>query len=254
MLSFAMDAVVARNETIAEGVKELVVEAAPIASKARAGQFVHVSLGCGELLLRRPLSLSLIDPKSDRLHIVYRIVGKGTAFLAEKKAAETLNLLGPLGRGFDLNCENALLVGGGMGIAPLQSAAMALGAHKTSILMGGRNKEELFWRDLYKGLVREMFFTTDDGSLGVKGFAAALVPELLENGGYDRGFACGPQPMLESVVQIARRYRTPCQVSLEKRMACGLGACLSCTFESADGTGRKKVCKDGPVFWAEEVF
>jgi dihydroorotate dehydrogenase electron transfer subunit len=248
----AVDTEIVSNREIAGGVWEAVVQADEIAKNAKAGQFIHVGIKGGGVLLRRPISISKIDRAGGRLHLVYRVVGKGTAILAKLKQGDSVNCLGALGSGFDADCKNALLVGGGMGIAPLRSLAMTLGREKASILMGGRNAAELFWQDMYKDLVKDLFITTDDGSLGVKGFTTELLPKLLKENCYDRIFVCGPEIMMKKVAQIAKEYNVPCQVSLEKRMACGIGACLSCTCDSS--AGRKKVCKDGPVFWAEEVF
>lgn len=254
MPKICADTTILRNQQIADGVYELLLAAPSLAALAQPGQFVHIDLKNDVTLLRRPLSLSFIDKEKGQLRIVYRIVGKGTAYLAVLKSGDVINCLGPLGHGFDLNCQNALLVGGGMGIAPLRAVAAALGSEHASILMGGRTQAELFWQPMYAGLVKQMFITTDDGSLGVKGFTVDLLPKLLQTGSYDRMIVCGPEIMMQRAAEIAARYQVPCQVSLEKHMACGLGACLSCTCESRNGGSRKKVCKDGPVFWAEEVF
>ena len=126
-----------------------------------------------------------------------------------------------------------------------------IGEGVTDILMGGRTADELFWTKLYEGLSKEIFLTTDDGSAGTKGTVMALLPQLLKEGGYDCVYVCGPVPMMRAVANACLEAGVKCQVSLEKYMACGLGACLSCACE---GIGKRiKVCKDGPVFWAEEV-
>ncbi len=250
----AMDVVVLENKHLSDDVKELIVYAPDIAKQAMPGQFVHLKVIKSEPLLRRPISIASVDEAKGTLSLIYRIVGKGTAAIADLKAENQVNCLGPLGHGFDLNCKRPLLIGGGMGIAPLIFLAQRLCPATTSILMGGRNKAELFWQKRYEGLVNEIFITTDDGSLGVKGFTVTLLPELLKTKQYDRIFVCGPEIMMAGVVKIAQSQGIACQVSLEKHMACGLGACLSCTRESKDGSKRKKVCKDGPVFWAQEVF
>lgn len=254
MPKISADTEIITNKQIATDVYEVVVQAPEIAAQAKPGQFVHVAIKDGATLLRRPISISMLDKANGRLHLVYRIVGKGTAALAALTGGSIINCLGPLGRGFSLECQKALLVGGGVGIAPLRAVAAELGAEQADILMGGRTKEELFWQSMYEGLVKDIFITTDDGSLGTKGFTVTVLPELLASGHYDSVIVCGPEIMMKSAAKIAAKYNVPCQVSLEKHMACGIGACLSCTCESKDGTGRKKVCKDGPVFWAEEVF
>ena len=148
--------------------------------------------------------------------------------------------------------ERPLLVGGGMGLSPLLFCAGVMG-EKADVLMGGRCAREMFWETLFRPHVLNTYITTDDGSLGVKGFTVSLLPELLAGGGYDAVIVCGPEIMMQRTARLAKEAGIPCQVSLERRMACGLGACLSCSIDATDGT-RKKVCKDGPVFWAEEVF
>ena len=139
-----------------------------------------------------------------------------------------------------------------MGLSPLLYYAAAMRG-KADVLMGGKTAEELFWSDLFDDLCGHCFLTTDDGSRGTKGFTTTVLPEILERGDYDVVVTCGPEVMMRGVAKIAREHGIPCEVSLEKRMACGLGACLSCSIDTTDGQ-RKKVCKDGPVFPAEEVF
>ena len=139
-----------------------------------------------------------------------------------------------------------------MGLSPLLYYAAATQG-RGDVLIGGKNAGELFWTGLYENLVHQMFITTDDGSLGTKGFTTTLLPKILEEEtDYDGIVVCGPEIMMRGVAKIAAEHHIPCEVSLEKRMACGLGACLSCSIGTVHG--RRKVCKDGPVFRAEEVF
>lgn len=254
MPKVAINCAVLAHRIITDDVSEVIVFAPEIAQKALPGQFVHVKITDGEPLLRRPISISNVDAAAGTLSLIYRIVGKGTAVLAKLKQGDLVNCLGPLGHGFDLNCERPLLVGGGMGIAPLIFLAQRLKSKYTTVLLGGRNKAEMFWTPLYKDYAKEIFITTDDGSMGEKGFTVDLLPKLLKENEYDRIFVCGPQIMMEMVAKIAMAANVPCQVSLEKHMACGIGACLSCTCEAKDDGKRKKVCTDGPVFWAREVL
>ena len=159
-------------------------------------------------------------------------------------------MIGPLGHGFDLTAKKPLLIGGGLGLAPLYYLAAALQAQKPAVLMGGRIADDLFWKEIYQDYCPEQYLTTDDGSLGTKGTVMALLPELLTKG-YDCAYVCGPVPMMKAVAAACAKAQVPCQVSLERYMACGLGACLSC---SCGGVGKRlKVCTDGPVFWAQEV-
>lgn len=245
---------IAGHETIGPQVRRLTLRAPGLAGAARPGQFVHVRVNAGyDPLLRRPLSIADADPGRDTVTLIYRIAGHGTALLAERRAGESLDCLGPLGNGFGLDAARPLLVGGGIGLAPLVYLARALCPRPVELLMGGRSREELFWRDIFAGVCRNTHITTDDGSAGRRGFTVDLLPELLAAGDYDRIYACGPRPMLEGVARLAHRHGVPCEVSLEDHMACGVGACLSCTCAGADGR-RRKVCADGPVFRAEEVF
>lgn len=244
---------VLEHNTIASDVFSLVVAAPKIAAIAQPGQFVHIRLADRlDLLLRRPFSIADCDVNKGTLTIIYRVVGKGTAFMAKLKPGDRLDFMGPLGKGFSLAARRPLLVGGGMGLAPLVMLAKAFCDSPATLLMGGRNEHELFWPDIYAGVCQNIHITTDDGSIGRRGFTVDVLPELLTNNQFDIIFACGPHAMLKGVAKTAAQYGIACQVSLEEFMACGVGACLSCTCAGTDGK-RHKVCTDGPVFWAEEV-
>lgn len=247
-------AIVIEHFTLAPMVKRLTLGAPGIARVAKPGQFVHVRVGEGyHPLLRRPLSIAEVDREVGNITIIYRIVGHGTRLLAALPPGEFVDCMGPLGNGFDMNTERPLLIGGGMGLAPLLFLAKALCPKPATVLMGGRTKQELWWRNVFLGACRSIHVTTDDGSLGRRGFTIDLLPELLANCEYDRIYACGPLRMLEGVARLAKAQNIPCQISFEDHMACGVGACLSCTCAGTDGK-RRKVCSDGPVFWAEEVL
>jgi len=238
---------------LAEQVFSLSVQAPAIAQTAQPGQFVQLRLMEPSFTLRRPVGVAAVDKKRGTCTFIYRQVGRGTAALAELLPGETVGVLGPLGHGFGLGYQHPLLVGGGMGLSPLLAVAAAY-AGRADVLMGGKTAGELFWTELFAPHVGQTFITTDDGSLGAKGFTTSLLPELLEapERHYDAVLVCGPEIMMRGVAKIAAAHALPCEVSLEKRMACGLGACLSCSIDTAHG--RRKVCKDGPVFPAEEVF
>ena len=246
------DAVIFQNRKVAEGMYEITLTAPTIAAIAKPGQFLHVQVSDAVApLLRRPISIA--DVAVDKIVLIYRTIGKGTEALSKRKAGETISLLGPLGRGFPtdkLEGKRTLLIGGGVGIAPLIYVANTVGC--SDILMGGRTKDDLFWTSYY-GACEDIYVTTDDGSMGLKGFTVDALPQILAEKSYDAICTCGPEIMMKRVAEIAKEYQVPCYVSLEKHMACGLGACLSCTCEAKDGT-RKKVCSHGPVFLAEEVF
>lgn len=244
---------VVKHSIIVGDVWELVVAAPEIASITQPGQFVHIRLtDTIDPLLRRPFSIADCDAAKGTLSLIYRVVGRGTALMTKLQPGDTLSCMGPLGNGFAVTSERPLLVGGGMGLAPLLLLARAFCSRPATILMGGRNEQELFWPKLYSGVCKNIHITSDDGSVGHRGFTIDLLPELLKQNKFDVIYACGPHAMLTGVAEAAAQYGVPCQVSLEDYMACGVGACLSCTCASTSGK-RHKVCTDGPVFWAQEV-
>ena len=235
------------NEEVAAKIFRLIVDAPELAQISRAGQFVQVKIS-DEFTLRRPLGIA--STADGKVKIFYRAVGRGTETLSKRRAGEHLNILGALGNGFTPREGKILLVGGGMGLAPLLCAAENFSA---DVLMGGRNGGEvIFWQEEFRPHVEEIFISTDDGSYAKKGFVTDLLPEILAVKNYSTIFTCGPEIMMRGVAKIALEKNLPCEVSFEKRMACGLGACLSCSIDTVDG--RKKVCKDGPVFDAQKVF
>ena len=239
------DVKIIANEPVAAKIFKLTLDAPELAQNSRAGQFVQVKIA-DEFTLRRPLGIA--GTRNGLITIFYRAVGRGTEILSGKKSGEMLNILGALGNGFSIPNGKILLVGGGMGLAPLLCAAENF---NSDVLIGGRNYNEVtFWINEFKPLAENFFITTDDGSLGKKGFAIDLLPEII--GDYSAIYTCGPEIMMRGVAKFALNKNLPCEVSFEKRMACGLGACLSCSIDTVDG--RKKVCKDGPVFDAKEVF
>lgn len=246
-------AVVVDNVKIGSDVNKLVLYSPDISGQADPGQFVHLRIEDSiDPLLRRPFGIAEVNLRDHTISIYCRIVGRGTFLLAGLRKNDIVDCLGPLGRGFDLNCERPLLIGGGMGSAPLLYLAQRLCPRPVTVLLGGRTKGELFWARLFSESCRSIRVTTDDGSQGTRGTVTDVLPEILEQE-FDRVYTCGPRSMMQNVVAQIQRANIPCQVSLEEHMACGLGACLSCTCEATDKT-RKKVCLDGPVFWSEEVI
>lgn len=218
------------------------------------GQFVHIKCGDG-LLLRRPISVCSCqeDEPEDLITIVFEVRGAGTDWLALRQAGDTLDVLGLLGNGFSLKRDGRyLLVGGGIGVPPLRGCAQYTRGKSTAIL-GFRSRDKTILTDLLMRECAKVMLATDDGSLGYHGFVDALVrQELSQDHGYDAVLACGPKPMLKSVAAAADEFGVLCQVSMEERMGCGVGACLVCACKTRDGR-YKHVCKDGPVFDAKEV-
>ena len=224
------------------------VYAGALAREARPGQFVHVKCGHSRLL-RRPISIC--DVEGEVLRLVFEVRGEGTEWLSRRRVGEQLDILGPLGRGFELEGDNLLLIGGGIGVPPMLYAARQAPGQVHAVL-GFRDQARAMLLEEFEALADTVTVTSDDGSIGARGFVDGPVDALLSGGNFDGALACGPKPMLYSIVQAARRHHVPCQVSMEERMGCGVGACLVCACQMADGT-MKHVCKDGPVFRAEEV-
>ena len=247
----ALDTEILENTKVGDDVYVLTVHGGALVDQAQPGQFIHLQIPSGEVFLRRPFGIADTDGSDGRLTMYYRVLGKGTRVMTGLQRGDTVNCLGPLGHGFSLSSKRPLLIGGGMGLAPLLLLTKRF-LGEADVLMGGRNQAELFWKDIFAPYAREIFITTDDGSLGRKGFTTELLPELLGRG-YDCIYTCGPEIMMRGIAKVAAKHDIPCQVSLEKRMACGLGACLSCVCDTANAE-RKKICKDGPVFWAQDVF
>lgn len=218
------------------------------------GQFVHIKCGDG-LLLRRPISVCSCqeDAPSDLLRIVFEARGEGTQWLAEREEGDVLDVLGLAGNGFTVKPEGRyILVGGGIGVPPMLGCAQYTGGHSTAIL-GFRNAGKVMMEEEFKAECVAVQVATDDGSYGYHGFVDALIrAELEKDPGYDGVLACGPKPMLRNIARVAEEFGVPCQVSMEERMGCGVGACLVCACDMNDGS-RKHVCKDGPVFDSKEV-
>ena len=241
--------------TVAEAVRlnefawSLTLEAEGMAPQG-PDQFVHVKCGHSRLL-RRPISIC--DWGKNRLRIVFEVRGEGTEWLARRKAGDTLDVLGPLGCGFQVEREaRCLLVGGGIGVPPMLGCAQYAPGRCTAIL-GFRSGDRVMLEEQFRSVCSQVQVATDDGSYGFHGYVDALVRRELEGDrGYDAVLACGPRPMLRNVARAAEDFGVRCLVSMEERMGCGVGACLVCACDMADGS-RKHVCKDGPVFEAREV-
>lgn len=214
------------------------------------GQFVNILVkDCDGVFLRRPISVCDVDYDDNILTLYIKRVGKGTEHLCNAQKGESWNLLLPLGNGFDVEKHDLpsrpLLIGGGVGMAPMLYLGRCLrqkGVNPT-FLLGGATEADIPLIDLF-ATIGETYATTVDGSLGVKGFVTDHT--VMGDGGYDHIYCCGPTPMMKAVAAVACKNDVECEVSLENRMACGLGACLCCV-EDTDA-GHKCVCTDGPVF------
>jgi dihydroorotate dehydrogenase electron transfer subunit len=229
------------------------LEAPEIAAEAQPGQFVTLRCGEGfEYLLRRPFSIHRME--AGKLALVFRVVGKGTEWLSHRREGELLDLIGPLGNGFEVHqsSQNLLLIAGGIGIAPLVALAESAlaGSYRVKLLLGAETSSQLYPENLIpKGL--EFIPITEDGSAGEKGLITDLLPSVL--GWADQAFACGPIPMYRAIAAMGIDLdNKSIQVLLEQVMGCGVGACHGCAIPT--NQGMKLVCQDGPVFELREII
>ncbi len=243
------------NRPILEGgsLYEMNILIPEMASGALPGQFVQVDCGEGTSL-RRPISICNADDVT--LTLCYDVRGKGTLAMAKMPEGGEIDLLGPIGRGFEIPAEGrVLLVGGGIGIYPLVKPAAMLGG-RAKALLGFRNAGLVNGAAYFTDCGVETAICTDDGSFGVHGFVTSLLEEELKAGAATV-LICGPMPMMKAAAAVCAKYGAAAQVSLEERMGCGVGACLACVckIKVKDGDGEKhaRVCVDGPVFDASEV-
>lgn len=209
------------------------------------GQFVQVDIkGSKNTFLRRPISINFVDQEKNLLWLLVRRAGEGTSTLISAPAGEVINLILPLGNGFSLNNGKVLLIGGGVGVAPLLYLGKILSekGSNVSFLLGARRNQDLLELEEFKKY-GEVFVSTEDGSMGEKGF---VTTHSILNDKFDLIQCCGPLPMMKAVAKIARLHNTHCEVSLENVMACGIGACLCCVEDTTEGN--VCVCKEGPVF------
>ena len=244
-------AVVSQN-CIAEGVYSLWLKTDKIAAEAVPGQFVSVYSNDASRLMPRPISICEIDKENAMLRLVYRVVGKGTEEFSKMAAGDMVDIMGPLGNGFPLQEKKALLIGGGIGVPPMQELAKQLNCEKTAV---AGYRDETFLMDDFTNYC-DIYAATEDGSTGTKG----TVLDAIRDNQLDADviYACGPTPMLRALKAYAQEKGIECWISMEEKMACGIGACLACVCQSTDvdhhsHVHNKRICKDGPVFRAEEV-
>ncbi len=252
MSRIKMTANIIRQDNIATDIYSMVLSATEIAGQAKPGQFIDLYSADGSRLLPRPISICELDRQAGTIRIVYRIAGKGTKEFSMLTSDHTVDILGPLGNGFTLEGKKAILIGGGIGIPPMLELAKELDCEK-SIVLGYR--DEKFLSEEFKKY-GEVYMSSDSGAFGVKGTVLDAIREYGITG--DVIYACGPTPMLKALQSYALENGITAQLSLEERMACGVGACLGCVCKSKEidehsRVYNKRVCKDGPVFYAGEV-
>lgn len=236
-----------KNEEIATGIFDWVVENKQLPSLAKCGQFAHVKVP-GKTL-RRPISIC--DATDTTLRLVFQVKGEGTEIMSKMKVGDEVEILAPLGNGFKVEKgKKYCFIGGGIGVPPMLYTAKQ--AENPLVITGFRDKSLVILQDDFKNSGAEVVLTTDDGSAGIHGFVTDVLKERLNE--IDEVCACGPIPMLKAIAEICKG-KVPCQISLEERMGCGIGACLVCACKTKlnGQEGYTHVCKDGPVYNAEEV-
>lgn len=244
---------ITNTELVTDGVYSMWIQDEEIVQNAKPGQFVSLYCKEGSQLLPRPISICEIDNANSTLRLVYRVVGKGTEEFSRLKAGDTIRVMGPLGNGFTLEGKKAILIGGGIGIPPMLQLAKSLDA-EVQVVLGYRDND-LFLKEEFEPYAT-VYVSTEDGSVGTKGNVIdAIKANGLEG---DVIMACGPMPMLRGIKAYAQEKGIKTQISLEEKMACGIGACLACVCKSKEkdhhtNVDNKRICKDGPVFYAEEI-
>ena len=250
-------ALVVSQEQIADNIFSMWIQTEAAAS-AKPGQFISMYTNDGTKLLPRPISICEIDKENGKLRVVYRVTGEktGTREFSQMKAGDTIPVVGPLGNGFPLDKaegKKAFLMGGGIGVPPILELAKQLNCEK-QIVVGYRD-EHTFLKEQFEAN-GALYISTEDGSVGTKGNVMNAIAE--NNLTADIIYACGPTPMLRAIKNYAEENGIECYISLEERMACGIGACLACTCKSKEkdhhtNVNNKRICKDGPVFLSTEV-
>lgn len=253
-------ATVAANEQLSAHIWLITLAAPYTAEHALPGQFVQLGLPAErDSVLRVPISIYAADAQSGQIQLMYQVLGPSTTLMTAMRPGEECDLIGPIGRGWTLPEEapkRAILVGGGLGTAPITTLAERLAAAgcAVDVIIGAATSEALMARDRMGAAATRLVIATDDGTEGVHGFVTVPLADLLAEASadpYEYAAVCGPTPMMRNCVKQLVAAKVPTEVSMERLMACGVGACLSCVVPTT--AGKRRACVDGPVFDAEEV-
>ena len=247
--------VITGQKKLASDIYSITIKTAA-AGEAKAGQFLSLFCSDGSRMLPRPISICEIDREREILRLVYRVVGSGTAYFATLDEGDEIELIGPLGNGFphERESKKALLIGGGLGVPPMLQLAKELGSGSVTVL---GYRDETFLSDDFEATGSKIYYATERGNVGTKG---TVIDAIRENDlTADVIYTCGPKPMLAAVKAFAIEKDIRCYVSMEERMACGIGACLGCVCKTTGKNDHTKVenarvCVEGPVFDAGEVM
>ena len=256
MAKLKMKSTVIEQKMIADGICSMWLDAKEVAVQAKSGQFISVYSNDKSRVLPRPISICEIDREKGTLRIVHRVVGKGTEEFSKAEAGDSFEILGPLGNGFPIEeakGKKVLMIGGGIGVPPMLQTAKEIEGE--AIIVSGYRNQDLFLKEELES-AGTLFIATEDGSVGTKGNVVDAIRENQIEA--DMMFACGPKPMLRALKDYALEKGIPCWISMEEKMACGIGACLACVCQSKDVDSHshvhnKRICKDGPVFLSTEV-
>ena len=256
MAKLKMKSTVIEQKMIADGICSMWLDAKEVAVQAKPGQFISVYSNDKSRVLPRPISICEIDREKGTLRIVYSVVGKGTEEFSKAEAGDSFEILGPLGNGFPIEeakGKKVLMIGGGIGVPPMLQTAKEIEGE--AIIVSGYRNQDLFLKEELES-AGTLFIATEDGSVGTKGNVVDAIRENQIEA--DMMFACGPKPMLRALKNYALEKGIPCWISMEEKMACGVGACLACVCQSKDVDSHshvhnKRICKDGPVFLSTEV-
>lgn len=250
-----MTAVITAQTELCKGIYSMWLRFAKednVAASAVPGQFISMYSKQKSRMLPRPISICEIDRKENMLRVVYRVAGEGTLEFSQLQTGDTIEVVGPLGNGFTMEDTKVMVIGGGIGIPPMLQLAKELNG-KVQAVLGYR--DTLFLQEEFAPYA-DVYIATEDGSAGTKG---NVIDAIKENGlDADIIYACGPKPMLRGIKEYANANGIRAQISMEERMACGIGACLACVCESKETDGHshvhnKRICKDGPVFDINDI-
>ena len=251
-----------KKEQLKQDIFKFSIKAPNIVKNSKPGNFIEIRITEQlDPFLRRPISIYNLDRENGILEFIFQVKGKGTEILSKKKVGDLIDIVGPLGYGtFKYEeYQNIAIIGGGIGVFPLYELAKSAkkDGKNVNTYIGFRNKDIVMLEEEFKSVSNELTITTDDGSYGKSGFAIEFLEKDLNTKKIDAIYACGPLPMLKAVQKLSIEKNIPCQISLEEKMACGLGVCLGCAVKtsksSKDNPEYLHVCKAGPVFNARDV-
>lgn len=247
------------NVQVAQDTYYMVIACDAARNGIQPGQFMHLKIaGHEEMLLRRPISVNTVDEEAGTLGLIIQAKGKGTQHLCALPSGVQVDVLGPLGRGFtvDENVKKAAVIGGGIGVAPLRYIIEQHPGVIFDAYLGFRNEQLAYQLEVFESLCDTLSLSSDDGTLGEQGFVTDALAKMMADKDYDAIYACGPTPMVKALQKALAPYDVPCQISLEERMGCGIGACKVCVcrIKAAAGYDNLTVCEDGPVFDLSEVI